>query len=68
MLMVEMTFYIWLLGAALIFVVVAMSGQATDRMQAIWLLLLAAAWPLVLVFIAAGAVLTAISAAASTKP
>ncbi|CAN7636425.1 MULTISPECIES: hypothetical protein [unclassified Rhizobium] len=66
--MVEMTFYIWLLGAALIFVAVAMSGQATDRSQAIWLLLLAASWPFVLVFMAVGAVLMAISAAASTKP
>ena len=66
--MVEMTFYVWLLGAALIFVAVAMSGQATDRSQAIWLLLLAASWPLVLVFMAVGAVLMAISAAASTKP
>ena len=66
--MVEMTVYIWLLGAALIFVAVAMSGQATDRSQAIWLLLLAASWPFVLVFMAVGAVLMAISAAASTKP
>jgi hypothetical protein len=66
--MVEMTVYIWLLGAALIFVAVAMSGQATDRSQAIWLLLLAASWPFVLVFMAVGAVPMAISAAASTKP
>lgn len=66
--MVEMMFYIWLLGAALIFVVVAMSGQATDRSQAIWLLLLAASWPFVLLFMAVGAVLLALSAGASTKP
>jgi uncharacterized membrane protein len=67
--MVEMTFYIWLLGAALIFVAVAMmSGTTTDRSQAIWLLLLAASWPFVLVFMAVGAVLMAISAAASMKP
>ena len=66
--MVETAFYIWLLGAALVFVAVAMSGQATDRSQAIWLLLLAASSPFVLVFMAVGAVLMAISAAASTKP
>ena len=66
--MVEMTVYIWLLGAALVFVVVAMSGRATDRTQAIWLLLLAAAWPFVVIFMAVGAVLMVISAAASTKP
>jgi hypothetical protein len=66
--MVETAFYIWLLGAALVFVVVAMSGQATDRSQGIWLLLLAASWPFVLLLMAVGAVLMAISAAASTKP
>jgi hypothetical protein len=66
--MVETAFYIWLLGAALVFIAVAMSGQATDRSQAIWLLLLAASWPFVLVFMAVGAVLMAISAVASTKP
>jgi len=66
--MVETAFYIWLLGSGLIFVAVAMSGQATDRSQAIWLLLLAASWPLVLLFMAVGAVLLAISAGASTKP
>lgn len=66
--MVETAFYIWLLGSSLIFVAVAMSGQASDRSQAIWLLLLAASWPLVLLFMAVGAVLLAISAGASTKP
>lgn len=66
--MVETAFYIWLLGSALIFVSVAMSGQATERSQAIWLLFLAAAWPLVLLFMAIGAVLLAISAGQSTKP
>jgi uncharacterized membrane protein len=66
--MVETAFYIWLLGSVLIFVAVAMSGQATDRSQAIWLLLLAASWPFVLVFMAIGAVLLAISAGASTRP
>lgn len=66
--MVETAFYIWLLGAALIFVTVAMSGQATERSQAIWLLILAASWPVVLLFMAVGAVLLAISAGQSTKP
>ena len=66
--MVETAFYIWLLGATLIFIVVAMSGQATDRTQAIWLLLLAVSWPFVLVFMAVGAVLLAIYAGAATKP
>lgn len=60
-------FYIWLLGAVVIFVIVAMNGKATDRTQAIWLLLLSASWPLVILVMAIGAVLMAISAAASSE-
>lgn len=65
--MIEMLLYIWLLGAVLIFVGVALSGEATDRFEAIWLLALAASWPLVLLFMALGVLLLAISAAAGVK-
>lgn len=65
--MVELVFYIWLLGATLIFVCVAMTGEATDRFEAIWLLALAAVWPLVLLFMVLGALLLAISAAAGDR-
>lgn len=65
--MVELVFYIWLLGATLIFVGVAMTGKATDRFEAIWLLALAAVWPLVLLFMVLGGVLLAISAASGIR-
>ena len=59
--MVELVFYVWLLGATLIFVGVAMTGEATDRFEGIWLLALAASWPIVLVIFLLGAVATMIS-------
>lgn len=59
--MVELVFYIWLLGATLIFVGVAMTGQANDRFEGLWLLALAAAWPVVLVMFLLGAIATMVS-------
>jgi hypothetical protein len=59
--MVELVFYVWLLGATLIFVGVAMMGEATDRFEGVWLLALAASWPIVLVIFLLGAVATMIS-------
>lgn len=59
--MVELVFYVWLLGATLVFVGVAMTGEASDRFQGLWLLALAAAWPFVLVIFAVGAIATMIS-------
>ena len=59
--MVELVFYVWLLGATLIFVGVAMTGEATDRFEGVWLLALAASWPFVLVIFLVGAVATMIS-------
>ena len=58
--MVELVFYVWLLGATLIFVGVAMTGEASDRFEALWLLALAASWPLVVLIFLAGAVATLI--------
>jgi len=58
--MVELVFYVWLLGATLIFVGVAMTGEASDRFEALWLLALAASWPLVVLIFLAGAVATVI--------
>lgn len=56
--MVELAFYVWLLGATLVFVGVAMTGEASDRFEALWLLALAASWPLVALIFLAGAVAT----------
>ena len=58
--MVELLFYVWLLGATLIFVGVAMTGEASDRFEGLWLLTLAASWPLVVLVFLAGAVATMI--------
>lgn len=58
--MVELVFYLWLLGATLIFVGVAMTGEASDRFAGLWLLALAAAWPLVLLIFLIGATATMI--------
>jgi hypothetical protein len=58
--MVELVFYVWLLGATLIFVGVAMTGEASDRFEGLWLLALAAAWPLVLLIFVLGGLLTVI--------
>ena len=58
--MVELVFYVWLLGATLIFVGVAMTGEASDRFEGLWLLALAASWPLVALVFLAGAVATMI--------
>lgn len=52
--MVELVFYIWLLGAALVFVGVAMTGEASARAEPLWLLALGAAWPLVLLIFLLG--------------
>jgi len=52
--MVELVFYIWLLGAALVFVGVTMTGEATGQAEPLWLLALGAAWPLVLVIFLLG--------------
>jgi hypothetical protein len=50
--MVELVFYVWLLGTALVFVGVSMTGKASERAEPLWLLALGAAWPLVvLVFL-----------------
>lgn len=59
--MVELIFYVWLLGATLIFVGVAMTGEASDRFEGFWLLALAASWPLVLLLFLLGAIATLIS-------
>ena len=59
--MIELIFYIWLLGATLIFVGVAITGEATDRFEGIWLLALAASWPFVLVAFLIGAIATMVS-------
>ena len=59
--MMELIFYVWLLGATLIFVGVAMTGEASDRFEGLWLLALAAAWPLVVLICLAGAIATMIS-------
>ena len=58
--MVEMVFYVWLLGATLIFIGVAMTGEASDRFEGLWLLALAASWPLVALVFLAGAMATMI--------
>lgn len=58
--MVELMFYIWLLGASLVFVGVTMTGEASDRAEPLWLLALAATWPLVLAVFVLGAVATVI--------
>jgi hypothetical protein len=58
--MVELVFYAWLLGATLIFVAVAMTGEASEQFEGLWLLALAAAWPLVVLIFLAGAVATMI--------
>lgn len=52
--MVELVFYIWLLGATLVFVGVAMTGEASARAEPLWLLALGAAWPLVLLIFLLG--------------
>jgi hypothetical protein len=59
--MVELVFYVWLLGATLIFVSVAMTGEASDRFEGLWLLALAASWPVILAIFLAGAIATMIS-------
>ncbi|MGV3548191.1 hypothetical protein [Rhizobium sp.] len=59
--MIELVFYIWLLGATLIFVGVAMTGKANDRFEALWLLALSASWPVVLVVFLVGAAATMVS-------
>ena len=58
--MVELVFYVWLLGATLIFVAVAMTGEASDRFEGLWLLALAASWPLVAIVFLAGLLATMI--------
>jgi hypothetical protein len=60
--MLELIFFIWLLGATLVFVLVALTGEAREPSEAAWLLLLGAIWPIVLLFMLAGAVLMALSA------
>ena len=56
--MIALVFYVWLLGATLIFVGVAMTGETSDRFEAVWLLTLAAIWPLVVLIFLAGAFAT----------
>lgn len=58
--MVALVFYVWLLGAILIFVAVAVSGKAEDRFEGLWLLVLAAAWPFVVAFVLVGTAATLI--------
>ena len=51
--MIEPVLYVWLLGATLVFVAVATTGEATDRAEPLWLIALAISWPVVaLVFLA----------------
>lgn len=65
--MVELVFYVWLLGATMIFVGVAMTGEASDRFEGLWLLALAAAWPLVVFVFLVGAIATMVSILISTS-
>ena len=65
--MVEVIFFIWLLVAAAIFVSVALTSKESEPSAAIWLLVLAASWPLVLLLMAVGGVLVTLSSASSTK-
>ena len=65
--MIALVFYIWLLGATLIFVGVAMTGETSDRFEGLWLLALAAAWPLVLLIFLVGATATMIGILISTR-
>lgn len=64
--MVELVFYIWLLGTTLIFVGVAMTGEANDRFEGLWLVALAATWPLVLLIFVMGAIAALVSILVST--
>jgi len=52
--MVELVFYVWLLGTALVFVGVSMTGEASERAEPLWLLALGVAWPLVLLIFLLG--------------
>jgi cytochrome bd-type quinol oxidase subunit 1 len=65
--MVELVFYIWLLGSALVFVGVAMTGEASERTEPLWLLVLSAAWPLVLVICLLGWTVTVIGWLATAR-
>jgi hypothetical protein len=58
--MVELVFYVWLLGGTLVFVGVAMTGEASDRSEPLWLLVLSASWPLVLLVFLVGTLATMI--------
>jgi hypothetical protein len=64
--MIELVFYIWLLGATLVFVGVTLTGESSERFEPIWLLVLATSWPFMLLFMLVGVVLVAISAASRT--
>lgn len=65
--MVEMIFFIWLLGTTIFFVSVAMMRDAREPSEALWLLTLAAFWPFTLFIMLLGAVLVAFSALLQTK-
>jgi hypothetical protein len=64
--MIELILYIWLLGATLVFVGVAMTGEASDRFEPLWLLGLAACWPVIVLAFLAGAAVTLASRIIST--
>lgn len=48
---------IWLLVASLLYVSLANSFQRDNPQQAIWLLVLGGAWPLIIIYVALGAIL-----------
>lgn len=52
--MIELILYIWLLGATLVFVGVATTGEAADRSEPFWLIALAVSWPIVALAFLAG--------------
>jgi hypothetical protein len=65
--MVELFFFIWLLGATIVFVSVAMTGEAREPSEALWLLMLAATWPFIALFMILGAAFVALSAWSRAK-
>lgn len=58
----ELIFFLWLLGATMVFVSVAVTGEAREPSEALWLLTLAAAWPFVVLVMIIGAAIAALSA------
>jgi hypothetical protein len=65
--MLEMIFFIWLLGTTIFFVSVAMMREAREPSEALWLLTLAAIWPVILLLMLIGVILVAFSALLQAK-